>query len=99
MAYANPPDRSGQADRALRILRDGATHRMKDLMMEGVWPETMTRLLQEGLVLRPAQGYYRLNPDRLSEQGGGWTSPEAKGRDASPPSDDAMRGGRSWPNE
>jgi hypothetical protein len=88
MAYANPPDRAGQADRALRILKDGRTHRMKDLMKERVWPETMTRLVQDGLVLRPAHGYYRINPARFPQLDIGWARPDGAGR-ASPYTDKA----------
>ncbi len=78
MAYANPPDRAGQADRALKILKDGQTHRMRDMMKDGVWPETIARLLRDGLILRPTHGYYRLNPARFSELEG-WTPPDGAG--------------------
>ncbi len=48
--------------------------------MDGVWPETMTRLVQDGLVLRPTHGYYRLNPARFPQLDTRWTPADGAGR-------------------
>ena len=71
---------------------------MKDLMVEGVWPETMTRLVQEGLALRPAQGYYKINPARPSAPDRVWR-PHDGGQDRMPYSDSAARDDQSPPRK
>lgn len=45
---------------ALTLLEDGALIRLRDFQRAGVSPETLSRLVREGVVIRPARGLYQL---------------------------------------
>ena len=49
-----------QRDTALRLVRQKGLIRMRDLRDAGVGPETVARLVREGVVLRVARGLYQL---------------------------------------
>ena len=49
-----------QKQRATDLLYKQSTLRLKDFTQAGVSPETMARLIREGVVIRPARGLYQL---------------------------------------
>lgn len=49
-----------QRSKAYSLLQDGHLVRLRDLMKAGVSPETMARLVREGVAVRPARGLYQL---------------------------------------
>lgn len=59
MSRASQPG-NAQKSRALELLRTGGLYRMRDLATQGIGPETMTRLVREGQVVRQARGVYQI---------------------------------------
>ena len=53
-------DTSAQRAKAQAILQKGRLVRLRDLMQAGVGPETMARLVRDGIAVRPARGLYQL---------------------------------------
>jgi predicted transcriptional regulator of viral defense system len=51
---------TAQRDRALSLLRSRGSVRLKDFAAAGVGPETMSRMVRDGIVVRPARGLYQL---------------------------------------
>lgn len=51
---------SAQRAKAQAILQKGRLVRLRDLMQAGVGPETMARLVRDGIAVRPARGLYQL---------------------------------------
>lgn len=49
-----------QSDRALMLLRSSAVVRLRSFTAAGISPETLSRLVADGRVARPARGLYRL---------------------------------------
>jgi predicted transcriptional regulator of viral defense system len=49
-----------QGDRALTLLRDTGVVRLRNFTAAGIAPETLSRLVADGRVERPARGLYRL---------------------------------------
>jgi predicted transcriptional regulator of viral defense system len=52
------PSTSAQRTRALDLLKAQGMLRLKDFVAEGIGPETLTRLVREEVVSRPARGLY-----------------------------------------
>lgn len=53
-----PP--SSQREKALKLLGTRSMMRQKDFAARGIDPETLARLVREGIVVRPARGLYQL---------------------------------------
>lgn len=51
---------STQRARVLELLSTQPMMRLKDFTVHGIGPETLARLLREGVVVRPARGLYQL---------------------------------------
>ncbi|MFT3803456.1 MAG: type IV toxin-antitoxin system AbiEi family antitoxin domain-containing protein [Burkholderiaceae bacterium] len=51
---------STQRDQALKLLGARFTMRRRDFAARGIDPETLARLVREGVVVRPARGLYQL---------------------------------------
>ena len=49
-----------QREKALELLASRSTMRQKDFAAHGIAPETLARLVREGVVVRPARGLYQL---------------------------------------
>lgn len=54
------PDNPGQRKTALSLLERQGTMRLSDLVEQGVDPPTLSRLVAEGVVIRPSRGLYEL---------------------------------------
>lgn len=53
------PD-SAQRSKACALLQQGRLLKLRDLTRAGIGPETMARLVREGVAVRPARGLYQL---------------------------------------
>jgi hypothetical protein len=51
---------STQRTRTLKLLGARSMMRLKDFTAHGIGPETLARLVREGIVVRPARGLYQL---------------------------------------
>lgn len=60
MICHNMAANGAQRDRALELLKARGMLRLKDFIAAGIGPETLARLLREGVVIRPARGLYQL---------------------------------------
>ena len=56
MSHADTPQRAT----AVTLLQGGALLRLRDFQRAGVSPETLSRLVREGVAIRPARGLYQL---------------------------------------
>jgi predicted transcriptional regulator of viral defense system len=56
---------SAQRTRALDLLKSRGMLRLRDFVAEGVGPETLSRLVREEAVARPARGLYQLPDARI----------------------------------
>lgn len=56
---------SAQRIRALDLLKARGMLRLKDFVAEGIGPETLARLVREGVVVRPARGLYQLSDTQV----------------------------------
>lgn len=54
------PTANTQRAHALELLRACSMMRLKDFAARGIGPETLARLIREGVVVRPARGLYQL---------------------------------------
>ena len=59
------PPTSAQRTRALDLLKARGMLRLKDFVAEGIGPETLARLVREGVVVRPARGLYQLSDTQV----------------------------------
>ena len=59
------PSTSAQRIRALDLLKARGMLRLKDFVAEGIGPETLARLVREGVVVRPARGLYQLSDTQV----------------------------------
>ena len=66
---------STQRAQTLKLLGARSMMRLKDFAAHGIGPETLARLVREGIVVRPARGLYQLAEPRgisfelLAEEG------------------------------
>ena len=56
---------SAQRSRALDLLKTRGMLRLKDFVAEGIGPETLSRLIREEAVVRPARGLYQLRDTQV----------------------------------
>lgn len=57
MPISRPLD---QKKTALRLLKRHGIMRLSDLMVQGIYPPTLARLVEQGIVARPSRGLYEL---------------------------------------